>query len=272
MRKNNLISNLILLILMCSAIIYAEDWQTISKGLEYGKFKLAVPSSSGNSTVDIVRINPDQYDFELLLASEHENKKRTIETWADDFELIGGINAGMFQQDYLTNTGYLVNYQHSNNPSRHSSYKMYFACNPKEKGLPEAQMIDWRQPKASELCEKYHSVVQGIRMIATGGRNVWSKQADKWSEAALGQDKDGNILLIFCSSPYTMHDLINLLLQLPLNLDKMMHLEGGPEASCYIETKEFHLRCVGTFESSFFDNEDQQSFWQIPNVIGFKIK
>lgn len=270
MEKKYQIIFFIFLTLFCFEILSADNWQKIGEGLEYGKFELAVPSSSGNSTVDIVRIDPAQYDFELLLASEHENKKRTIEAWAKDFQLMGAINAGMFQKDNISGTGYLANYQHKNNPSRHSTYNMYFVCNPKEEGLPEAQMIDWQQPGAPELIGKYHSALQCIRMIATGGKNVWSKQTEKWSEAALGQDINGNILFIFCSSPYTMYDLINLLLQLPLELDKMMHLEGGPEASCYIETKEFHLRCVGTFESGFFDNEDQISFWQIPNIIGFR--
>jgi len=269
MEKKYLIFFFIFLTLFCIEI-NADIWQKIGEGLEYGRFKLSVPSSSGNSSVDIVRIDPAQYDFELLLASEHENKKRTIENWAVDFGMTGAINAGMFQTDYITGTGYLTNYQHKNNPYRHSTYKMYFVCNPKEDGLPEAQMIDWQQPGAPELIGKYHSALQCIRMIATGGKNVWSKQSAKWSEAALGQDINGNILFIFCSSPYTMHNLNNLLLQLPLNLDKMMHLEGGPEASCYIETEKLHLRCVGTFESSFFDNEDQKSFWQIPNIIGFK--
>jgi len=272
MEKKFLLICFVFLNLFCNILIYADAWQKIGEGLEYGKFELAVLSSSGNSSVDIVRIDPAQYDFELLLASEHKNKKRTIENWAKDFRLTGAINAGMFQTDHITGTGYLTNYQHKNNPYRHSSYKMYFVCNPKEEGLPEAQMIDWQQTGAPELIGKYHSALQCIRMIATGGKNVWSKQSARWSEAALAQDKDGNILFIFCNSPYTMHDLINLLLELPLNLDKMMHLEGGPEASCYIETEKFHLSRVGTFESGFFDNEDQQSFWQIPNIIGFKKK
>ena len=270
MKKKYQIIFLIFLTLFYSTLMHAVEWQKIGNGLEYGKFELAVSSSSGNSTVDIVRIDPAQYDFDLLLASEHENKKRTIENWALDFGFIGAINAGMFQTDHITGTGYLTNYQHKNNPFRHSSYRMYFVCNPKEEGLPEAQMIDWQQPGAPELIGKYNSALQCIRMIASGGKNVWSKQTDKWSEAALGQDIEGNILFIFCRSPYTMHELINLLLQLPLDIDKMMHLEGGPEACSYIETEEFHLRCAGTFESGFFDNEHQQSFWQIPNIIGFR--
>lgn len=272
MKANKFTQVILFLSLVYCGSLYSENWQNVSSGLEYGRFELAVASISGDSHVDIIRIDPKLYDFELLLASEQANQNRTIDKWVQEFKMTGGINAGMFQKDYSTGTGYLVNYQHKNNPSRHSAYNMYFVCNPKEADLPEAQMIDWQQPGAPELIAKYHSALQCIRMMATGGINVWSQQTDKWSEAALGQDTDGNILFIICCSPYTMYDLVNLLKQLPLNLDKMMHLEGGPEASLYIDTPILHLERNGTYETHFKENTLPTPFWQIPNVIGFKGK
>ena len=256
--------------MFCCGLLYSQNWQQISEGLEYGAFLLENTSKYGESTVNIIRIKPASYDFELLLASEQGGKNRNIKDWVNEFDLIGGTNAGMFQTDYSTGCGYLVNYEHKNNPSRHTTYNMYFVCNPKEDSLPEAQMVDWEEPGAKKLIAGYNSVLQCIRMIATGGENVWSKQTDLWSEAALGQDTDGNILFIFCRSPYTMHDLIDQLLLLPVNLDKMMHLEGGPEASLYINQDTFHLECMGSYETNFVENDNQAAFWQIPNVIGIK--
>ncbi len=258
------------LVMFCCASLYSQNWQHISEGLEYGAFPLEKTSKYGNSTVNIIRINPAFYDFELLLASEQGGKNRNIKDWVNEFNLIGGTNAGMFQTDYSTGCGYLVNYEHKNNPSRHTTYNMYFVCNPKSDSLPEAQMVDWEEPGVKNLIAQYNSALQCIRMIAAGGENVWSKQTDLWSEAALGQDIDGNILFIFCRSPYAMHDLIDQLLLLPINLDKMMHLEGGPEASLYIDNNDFHLECMGSYETNFVENDNQAAFWQIPNVIGIK--
>ena len=246
------------------------DWQKIDEGLEYGNFALAMQSSHGNSMIDIIRIDPEEYDFELLLASENNGKKRKLDKWINDFNYIGGINAGMFQADRLTSTGYLKNYDHENNPHHHSSYNMYFVCNPKQPGLPEAQVVDRKEERADELITQYNSVLQSIRMVASGGKNIWSPQQKKWSEAALGEDNKGRILFIFSSSPYTMHDLINLLLELPLDLDKLMHLEGGPEASIFVLYKDFSLQRSGSYKSEFWEQYNEMPFWSIPNVIGLK--
>ena len=259
MKVNKMSQILLLLSLLSTGFLFAENWQIISPGLEYGSFQLAVASEYGNSQVDVIRIDPAQYDFELLLASENDQQNRKITDWVKDFKLTGAINAGMYQKDYSTGTGYLVNYQHKNNPYQHSTYNMYFVCNPKIDGLPEAQMIDREQPGASELIDKYHSVLQCIRMMATGGKNVWTKKSQKWNEAALAQDTAGNILFIYCSSAYNMYDLVNLLKQLPLNLDKMMHLEGGPPAAIQVTTSDFDLL-----------HPDDST--RIPNIIGIKGK
>jgi hypothetical protein len=258
----------VLLIAGCSA---CSQWQKIDDGMEFASFKLNMPTS-GDSLLEIIRLDPELFDFELLLASEHGNQTRSISKWADGFQLAAAINAGMFQVDHLTSTGFLVNYHHKNNAQRHSSYNMYFVCNPRQPDLPEAQIVDWQQPDAKELVDMYHSALQCIRMVAAGGRNVWSQQNVKWNEAALGQDSDGNILFIFCASPYTMHDLVNQLLDLPLDLDKMMHLEGGPEASLYINNNDFKLRRIGSSETGFIENSLNSSFWKIPNIIGIKKK
>jgi uncharacterized protein YigE (DUF2233 family) len=259
MKVNKMSQILLLLSLLSTGFLFAQNWQVINPGLEYGSFPLAVASEYGDSTVEVIRIDPAQYDFELLCASENGQQNRKVTKWVKDFALTAAINAGMFQKDYSTGTGYLVNYQHKNNPYRHSTYNMYFVCNPREEGLPEAQMIDWQQPGAPELIDKYHSVLQCIRMMSTGGINVWTEKSQKWHEAALAQDTAGNILFIYCSSPYNMYELVNLLKQLPLDLDKMMHLEGGPPAAMQVTTPGFEL----------LHSDD---FTKIPNVIGIKGK
>ena len=49
-----------------------------------------------------------------------------------------------------------------------------------------------------------------------------------------GMDTEGNVLWIFTRSPFTVHDFANTLLSLNLKIDKLMYLEGGPEASFYL--------------------------------------
>ena len=89
---------------------------------------------------------------------------------------------------------------------------------------------------------------------------------------ALGEDKNGNILLIFCRSPYSMHDLNQMLINLPIDIECAQHLEGGPEASLYIKTNNIELAFNGSYESLFIESNNNTSFWKIPNIIGFTKK
>ena len=109
-------------------------------------------------------------------------------------------------------------------------------------------------------------------MMSVDGRNVSSKQPNMWSEVAIGEDKDGNILFIHCRSPYTMHDFATEMMRLPINLEKMMHLEGGWEASLYLDYFDTQINKVGSYETDWNENDDNDRFYHLPNVIGMKRK
>ena len=88
----------------------------------------------------------------------------------------------------------------------------------------------------------------------------------------IGMDKKGNALFIFTRSPYSVHNFINILLQLPLSIHNAMYLEGGPEASFYLNHNKFEIRKFGSFETGFNLDDSNSTFWPIPNVIGIKKK
>ena len=51
-----------------------------------------------------------------------------------------------------------------------------------------------------------------------------------------------------------------------------MYLEGGPEASFYLSHNELMIEKMGSYETGFNENDDNNEFWQIPNVIGITKK
>jgi len=69
-----------------------------------------------------------------------------------------------------------------------------------------------------------------LRLIKKPGINVWQQQDREWSEAAIGEDKEGRILLIFSRSSFSMYDFNKELLQSGIGIVAAQHLEGGPEA------------------------------------------
>jgi len=249
----------------------------IGEGLSYEIFKSKKESNIGDSEIVIIKIDPNFYNINLFSAGQYNHDNLTVEQWAKKYNLIISLNAGMFQEDYLSNVGYMKEFNYINNPYI-NSYQSIAAFNPKDSTKKPFKIFDIEKndgkinkKEIRQIISDYNSVIQNLRLIKRPAENRWPQQKKKWSEVALGEDKDGNILLIFCRSPYTMHDLNNILINLPINIMSAQHLEGGPEASLYLKYKNTELTYVGSYETSFWDNTNL-GFWEIPNIIGISKK
>jgi hypothetical protein len=51
-----------------------------------------------------------------------------------------------------------------------------------------------------------------------------------------------------------------------------MYLEGGPEASFYLNHTNQSFQKMGSYESGFNENNTNNVYWEIPNIIGIKRK
>jgi len=250
----------------------AKVWQYLEEGLYLGIFDAPIKSKMGDSKITVLKIDPAFFDINIYCASEYQKKLRTARDWALEFGLSACINAGMYATDYLTSVGYLKCGSHLNNPYINKAYNSIFACDPVGDDVPPIKLIDRRCEDFSQWKDKYNSFSQSIRMISCHRKNVWKQQPRQWSIAALGIDQSGNLLLIHCRSPYSVHDFINMLLVLPLDIQQAMYLEGGPEASLYFRSKNLERELVGSYETSFLVSNDNRMALKIPNIIGIKRK
>ena len=259
---------LFLLILFSNLSAQSANWTTISDGLEIGQFKVKQEPPVGDSTITIIRIDTKHWEFKLLSASETGSENLTTRQWCEKYNLAAAVNAGMFQTDYRSNCGYMINFEHLNNPQIHPEYQSVAAFNPKKPNLPPFKIFDIDEENMQDIIANYNTAIQNLRLIKAPGENRWSQQPKKWSEIALGQDKYGRVLFIFCRSPYTMHDLSNLLLGLPIDMVCAQHLEGGPEAQLYLEYGDTRIELYGSYETNFKEDDSNSYSWPIPNVIG----
>lgn len=249
----------------------AQDskWKKLDIGLYIGEFKSPQKSNTSDSKITILRIDPHIYSFKLLCADELKHSNITVKEWCQRYNLSGAINAGMFQMDYKSNVGFMKNYKYINNATINSKYFSVAAFNPIDTTSKIFHIFDIDKSNIKDIINNYNTVIQNLRLIKRPALNRWSQQQQKWSEAALGQDKNGNVLFIFSHSPYSMHDLNNILINLPIEIVCAQHLEGGPEASLYFSHNNLRIQRVGSYETDFNENNDNKKYWPIPNVIGF---
>ena len=241
-------------------------WTTIDKGLSYAKFKVPAVSFPADSTITVIRIDPNRFALTLCSVSQFGGQNRTAREWVKEHGLAGAINAGMYLTDYKTSCGYMKNYSHFNNPRNNKTYHSVAAFNPVKGNSPPFKIFDDTDPGI--IAGTYNSVIQNLRLVKRPRVNRWQQQERRWSEAALGEDRGGNILFIFSRIPFTMHDFNELLLRLPVGLVCAQHLEGGPEASLYINLNGMELCRTGSYSGDYSSENSDSLFRPVPNVIG----
>jgi hypothetical protein len=236
-------------------------WRTVAPGVEVGR----LPAKAGGAVVTVVRVDPRQNAFRLLSARlEGLAEPPTAPQWAERAGVLGVINAGMFQEDGLTPVAYARSGDRVLN-GRWNRDNAVFVAEPAAARILDRTCDDVPRESAS-----YTVVVQNIRMLDCEGRNVWARQARRWSTACVGADAEGRILFMHVRAPFSTHDLIEVLRALPLRLTRLMYVEGGPEASLYLKVGgETVVAEMGSFETGFFESDDNRRFWPLPNVLGF---
>jgi hypothetical protein len=257
------------LLLAAPALGSAQSpWLTLGAGLELGRFPLA-GSGATPAQVQVLRIDPRLWELTLHGLPRGESVGYTAREWASREGLAAAINAGLYQADYRTHAGYLgadgavlsrgVN-----------DYLSAAAFDPVDPGDPPFRIYDLDDDPLDTLLPRYRRVVQNLRMIKRPGESRWSPQERRWSEAALGEDREGRALFIFCAAPLPLDRLIDALLALPLGLVAAQHLEGGSQAQLFVAAGGRTVEAVGGHESAFAVPEASRTARPIPNVIGVR--
>jgi hypothetical protein len=256
--------------LLAASAAEGIEWKPLLPGVSYAEIATNPPGLDGEGRLHVVRIDPALAELRAVMASEHGGKRRSARSWCVDFGLAVAINLGMYQQDHLSNVGYARNGPHVNNAHWPSTYKSALGFGSKPGISPAALIVDLDEEGSLERLDGYRTVVQNLRLIKSPGKNVWSKQEKRWSEAAIATDGEGRILFLFSRAPYTMWDFNRMLLSSPLDVKRAMHAEGGPEASLSIHAGGVDLHLSGSFETGFNENDDNPKQWSIPNVVGVR--
>ncbi|MCP4625863.1 MAG: phosphodiester glycosidase family protein [bacterium] len=247
-------------------------WQKLAPGLQLGEFIAPLTSEFGDSKVRVLRIDTQRYQLRLLNASASKNgRPLTAKQWSQQNGLVAAINASMYQEDYKSSVSLMRTRAHINNP-RLSKDMTILAFDRKDADVPRVKLIDRQCEDIKVWQKKYTTMIQSIRMISCIGENVWAQQPQRWSTAAIGIDQQDRILFIHVGSPYSTHDLINILKKLPLDIARAMYAEGGPQAQMYINTGQLEYEFVGSYEIDIQGDMKKLISRPVPNVVGISLK
>jgi uncharacterized protein YigE (DUF2233 family) len=243
------------------------DWRMLEPGLEFAELELPVPSAIGDSRLTVLRIDTASFELKLLNATAPgQGQPLSAREWCKREGLIAAINASMYQTDFKTSIGLMRTASHVNNGHLNRD-RAVLAFDRLSEEVSPVDIIDLTCQDFQRLRPKYGSMVQSIRMVSCNGTNTWQRQPRRWSTAAIAIDKQRHVLFLHCRSPYSTHDFIEGLLALPLEIEKAMYVEGGPEAQLYLNAGGFEFERVGSFESGFMESDGNTGAWPVPNVV-----
>ena len=114
-------------------------------------------------------------------------------------------------------------------------------------------MIDKNHcPQWRDLLGQYGSCIQNFRLVSKEQKNVWYRDSEPVSIAAVGVNSAGELLFIHSRSLLSVRHFTDVLLSLPLDISMTMYVEGGVDASLYIRTPK---------SKQIFSGTNSQTFW-----------
>lgn len=241
------------------------DRTTLGAGLDIERWPIdATPAAGGPACVDVVRADPARYALRVLTAAD-EDGARSAPAWREAFHVAAVINAGMFHP-----SGKPVGLVVSDDVVRsRDNRKMggYLAWDPVTPGDPPVLVTGRGCPgfDLDDLRARYHSIVQSYRLLGCDGEALRWQDPKQYSAAGIGVDRAGRVVLFHARAAVTMTELAAALAT--HELAGALFLEGGPEASLVARGPEGELARVGSYETGFVENDGNQTFWKLPNVI-----
>ncbi|NLG16406.1 MAG: phosphodiester glycosidase family protein [Fibrobacter sp.] len=259
MRKLPLLTAILLLFRLSFA------WDQLEPGLQWCVFRSPVYPDSVNACIRVLKVDPRKFHLRALsVSAPGQNQMRSAMEWCKKEGFVAAINAAMYQADFRTSVSLFKTPLFTNNP-KISGDKTILAFDRKSTDVPIVKIIDRQCENFGIWNNKYGSFVQSIRMISCTGKNVWSKNLPRWSIASIATDGFGNILLIHAAKPHTVHELANVLIGLPLDIERAMYLEGGSEAQMSVRSGKKEIEVYGEYSGTGYSPVRAPA---IPNIIG----
>lgn len=244
------------------------EWRALASGVDYAQIPVLGKQSPADS-LHVVRIDPRRASLVALSSRDHGNRSRTARQWCDEFGLAAVINAGMYDVDGKTHVGYMRTPSSVNNGRWNKSYESVLLLDGRRPNQPSARILD-RAELDDVVLRQFGSVIQNLRLIKHPGVNVWSRQPRTWSESAIAQDRNGNILFLFLYAPLAMQTFNEHILHTSLGVVRAMHVEGGSEASLSICADSLRLHLSGSRENGIHQDEGAMVQLSIPNIVAVK--
>lgn len=274
-------------------ILKINTWQRLEKGVQFIRISETIMTDRGEEknqkmpialNFDVLKFDTAFFDFSVYGAITDKTESKALLGWFREYHLKAAINASMYLTDNKTSIGYLRKGNIYNNKHKGKNLGAYFVSAPYKEyqgKIPSCAILydndpdvdaffseDEEERTVENALKKYSVVVQNFKLVdLPAKKSVW-KGRRRHAIAAIAQDTDNKILLMYASKPLTIQEFRTVLQDNPLlKIKRAMYTEGGVEASMVYRGKRIFL----------WQHEENIMLFlkgnvKLPNVIGVKRK
>jgi len=209
-------------------------WREKAPGFDLARTRLLYGARLGPADLYLVRFDPARFVFRPYHEKEYpEDGQVNIAGWGGRLaSAVALINSGQYYPDraYM---GLLSRSGQSLSAGLHPKWKGFLVSEPKPEapdGAPAAALIDLSTSRDPWRPEHYQNAMQSFMLLDSTGRIRVRDSRNLAGRAAIGQDREGRVLLIMTPAAITLFDLATALKSPDLNLSQIMGLDGGFES------------------------------------------
>ncbi len=256
------------LLLVASVLIAEPSRGQPPPGLVVEHVRASAPPEVdvGDRMITIVRVDLERYAFRFLTG--RDGPPRPLDRWVEGEHLAGGINAGMFLEDGRP-CGWLQSRGEVLQRRTPATFEAVVAFDPVRAGASAFVVGGTGCERSLDALRASHgSVLQSRRLLVDCAGHATDWRTRRFSAAAIGVDRQGRAVLVHVRTPYRMQVLARMLAAPALGIRGLVYMEGGPEASLVIDAEGVRVGERGSWEDGFHEADDNDAYWDLPNVIG----
>lgn len=210
------------------------SWDRLADGLA-----VAIWEPQGDCALQVprllvVRVDPDQYRFETYhYRDEGLPAPLTIHGWQQRTQATILFNAGLFAQDY-SYLGLLMKDGRSLGSRLHPGWKGLFVAEPTEPGQRNARVMDLAREPFSPQTPPYREAAQSLMLVDESGKPRVKHSGKRAYQTVVGEDEEGNILVIKTVAEVPMWELAVCLRDGMPSLRHAMAMDGGSSSDLLI--------------------------------------
>ena len=220
-----------------------ENWRNLAPGMEVCQISANTPSGSGSPNLQVLRIDPARYRFQVLYDPPNNF---TAATWREESRALLVCNIGQYDKN-LHSLGLLVKDGIVYSPLVANQQGLFLA-ETDDPSLPPARILDMRYSAFDEKHNPYLQAAQSLMLLDRYGQ-IRVRQSNRLAHRTLlGQDDNGNIIIMISEGRHTLWELAQYLSGVGW-LRELMCMDGGSEAQLAIKVNDYSYERYGAPQS-----------------------